>query len=143
MPRKAGVTQDFISPEQVLEFYRGNEVKAKAAMVEAELEGSTGLISDIFLYIPAIACRIELEIIMHAGCARGSKQDPNLKNTPGARVYRLVTRDSLEDLYAKKEETKSKVVPLTADPRQGARDLLLSLYPSCIQIQVAARSPEP
>ena len=43
MPRKAGVTQDFISPEQVLEFYRGNEVKAKAAMVEAELEGSTGL----------------------------------------------------------------------------------------------------
>ena len=36
---------------------------------------------------------------------QGSKQDPNLKNTPGARVYRLVTRGTLEDGHKRAEET--------------------------------------
>ena len=46
-------------------------------------------------------------------------------------MYRLVTRESLEDEVRKLEETRSRVCPLAADPRQVAKDLLASLYPCC------------
>ena len=36
--RKSNCVQDWITPEQVVAFYHGNEEKARAAMVEAELE---------------------------------------------------------------------------------------------------------
>ena len=57
---------------------------------------------------------------------QGAKADPNLKTT-GARVYRLVTRDSLEDEYRRQEEAKAKLVPLAADPRPEAKQLLAEL----------------
>ena len=61
---------------------------------------------------------------------QGAKADPNLKTT-GARVYRLVTRDSLEDEYRRQEEAKAKLVPLAADPRPEAKQLLAELCSSC------------
>ena len=33
------MVQDFLTPEQVLQYYCGNEEKAKAAMIQAEMDG--------------------------------------------------------------------------------------------------------
>ena len=43
MLRTALATNEFMTPEQVLAHYHGNEEKAKQAMVEAELDGRSGL----------------------------------------------------------------------------------------------------
>ena len=43
-------------------------------------------------------------------------------------MYRLVTRESLEDEWKKSQEYKSRVVPLASDPRPEARQLLAELH---------------
>ncbi|CAE7947496.1 unnamed protein product [Symbiodinium sp. KB8] len=50
------------------------------------------------------------------------KQDPNLKNDPNARLFRLVVQDRMEESHEKFEQIKAKVVPLAADKRPEAKE---------------------
>ena len=54
-------------------------------------------------------------------------------NMPGARVYRLVTRDSSEDSYAKKEESKKESGSFDCRRTAGGKGTLGKLV---LQLQI-------
>ena len=115
----------------MLNHYFGNAAKAKQAMVEAELDNRSVTHSCGVGLCALVSDRKHLRDFP----SKGAKADPNLARG-GGRLYHLLTVDRMKEIWEKKEQLKSKVVPLASDPRPEAKELLRRLLPICTHTQL-------